>query len=262
MIRTTSLPVDHAVIAVPDLEAAAGLFAALGFHVTPPATHSARMGTANCCVMLRNAYLELIAVRANTPLNARWRQLLALGGGLRGLALRQLDMDAAAVVLRDGRVPFAEPVSFSRALSEADGAEELRFTVLRVAQTAPADLHLLFCRHDTPALLWRPETMLHENGATALQGITLQTANREAAYILSDVLRRAAAAALPAGEVTSLPVAFASSPGYLRLGIGRPNLDDIAERARNAGCTIAFSLPGRITARHVLLPVHLEFAMV
>jgi GNAT superfamily N-acetyltransferase len=146
MIRTTSLQVDHAVIAVPDLEAAAGLFAALGFHVTPPAAHSARMGTANCCVMLPDTYLEL-----------------------------------------------ADP---------------------------------------------------------------------EAAYILSDVLRGAAAAALPAAEVTSLPVAFASRPGRLRLGIGRPDLDDIAERARRAGCTIAFSLPSTMTARHALLPVQLDFAMV
>jgi hypothetical protein len=198
MIGTTSLQVDHAVIAVPDLEAAAGLFAALGFHVTPPAAHSARMGTANCCVMLPDTYLELIAARASTPLNACWRQLLALGGGLRGLALRQSDMDAAALVLRDGGVPCAKPVSFSRALSEVDGAAELRFTVLRVEQTTLADLHLLFCRHDTPALLWRPETMRHENGATALRGIARQTANPEAAYVLPDVLRRAAAAALPA----------------------------------------------------------------
>ena len=66
-----AIDIDHAGVAGRDLDLLAAAFERLGFKLTPRARHSGRrkpdgpvepFGTANRCIMLRQGYLELIAI--------------------------------------------------------------------------------------------------------------------------------------------------------------------------------------------------------
>src|SRR2546423_10690154 len=57
--------IDHAVIAVRDLDAAAGDFSELGFTLTPRGHHS--IGSQNHCIMLGSTYIELLVAPLAHP---------------------------------------------------------------------------------------------------------------------------------------------------------------------------------------------------
>lgn len=166
------LAIDHVVILVPDLEGAGSAFEDAGFHVTRQTRHSPAMGTANRCVMLEGSYIEIMGIVAETPANATWRSLLDAGAGIRGLALRSTDIEASARDLSAIGVA-AQPVRHFSRMTE-DG--ELRFSISRVEPDATPGLQCLVCQHHTAELLWRPETMIHANGASSLASIILPDA--------------------------------------------------------------------------------------
>jgi catechol 2,3-dioxygenase-like lactoylglutathione lyase family enzyme len=78
----TILGLDHVVIAVRDLDAAAAEWAALGFRLSPRGTHSEHMGSGNYTMMFGEDYLELLGVLAEKPHNAPLRGFLAKREGL------------------------------------------------------------------------------------------------------------------------------------------------------------------------------------
>jgi hypothetical protein len=59
------LAIDHAVIAIRDLDAAAESFSALGFTLTPRGYHS--IGSQNHCIMFARTYIELLAAPVAHP---------------------------------------------------------------------------------------------------------------------------------------------------------------------------------------------------
>ena len=67
--------IDHAVVAVKDLDAAAANWKQLGFTISPRGTHSAHMGTGNYTIMLGEDYMELLGVLDATEHNAPTRAL-------------------------------------------------------------------------------------------------------------------------------------------------------------------------------------------
>ncbi len=114
MDASLPLSLDHVVLLTGNLERVADLFTGLGFTVTPRTEHSPAMGTANRCVMLGSTYIEILTVVRNTERSAGWRDLLAQGGGLRGLALRTGDAVAACDVLNAAGLDAGEVLSFAR----------------------------------------------------------------------------------------------------------------------------------------------------
>ena len=159
---TLLLPIDHFVVLVPDLEAARAAFVDAGFNATPVARHSEAMGTANSCIMLKRTYVELLGMVAETPANEGWRELLAAGPGLKGIALASDDIEETAALLADKEIA-AEPVRhFSRAMPQG----ELRFSVIRLPRASTPGLQCIICQHLTPKLLWTRAAMRHANGAT------------------------------------------------------------------------------------------------
>ena len=62
--------IDHAVVVVKDLDAAAANWKQLGFTISPRGTHSAHMGTGNYTIMLGEDYMELLGVLNATEHNA------------------------------------------------------------------------------------------------------------------------------------------------------------------------------------------------
>ncbi|MDX3927815.1 MAG: VOC family protein [Shinella sp.] len=163
------LALDHVVLVVKDLQAAGQVFEAAGFHVTPEARHSPAMGTANRCIMLDGNYIELMGIVAETSANVTWRSLLALGAGIRGLALRSSDIEVSAGDLAAKGIAAEPARRFSR--MTPDG--ELRFSVIRIDSSVTPGLQCLLCQHHTPELLWRPEAMRHPNGASSLVCVAL-----------------------------------------------------------------------------------------
>ncbi|KQY99633.1 hypothetical protein ASD45_01610 [Pseudolabrys sp. Root1462] len=167
-----ALPLDHVVVLVRDLSAAGAAFEAAGFAVTRETRHSAEMGTANRCIMLNGSYVELMGIVAETPANTTWRELLASGAGVRGIAFRSDDVDAAAAALAEQGIKVGPVRNFSR--TTGDG--ELKFSVVRIDSAETPGMQCLVCQHHTPDLLWRPDAMRHTNGASRLTTVTFPEA--------------------------------------------------------------------------------------
>lgn len=161
---------DHVVIAVRDLAAAAAEWRALGFTLSPRGEHSAHMGSANHTVMLGPDYFELLGVTAPTAHNAPLREALAQGEGLEMLAFRTDDAAAGAEELRARGVATDGPLAFERPVPlPGGGTAPARFRVFRWPQDVrPGGVSVFACQHLTPDVVWLPELQRHANGATRL----------------------------------------------------------------------------------------------
>lgn len=162
MGASLSLPLDHVVLLTENLERVADLFAGLGFTMTPRTEHSPAMGTANRCVMLGTTYIEILTVVRNTERSAGWRELLAQGGGLCGLALRTGDAASACDALNAAGFDAGEVLSFAR---EDETGQSLRFRICRLPAAVTPGYRIIVCEHQTPDQLWRPTWTRHRNGA-------------------------------------------------------------------------------------------------
>src|SRR5512135_3534598 len=123
------LSIDHAVIAVRDLAAAAATFEALGFTLTPRGHHS--IGSQNHCIMFGSTYFELLAAPVEHPWLDYYRRV---GEGLAALALSTSDADAtyAALKSKGARPPMdlSRPVEGGVAkfrLVQIDGSPQIFF---------------------------------------------------------------------------------------------------------------------------------------
>jgi 4-hydroxyphenylpyruvate dioxygenase-like putative hemolysin len=153
--------IDHVVIAVRDLNAAAANFSALGFTLTPRGHHS--IGSENHCIMLGSTYIELLVA----PVAHAWLDYYrSFGEGLAAIALATSDADATYELLRGkGAKP---PMDLSR---PADGGVA-RFRLVQV-ENSP---QVFFVQHLTRELVWRPEWQAHANGALELVHASLRPA--------------------------------------------------------------------------------------
>jgi len=99
---TMTLQLDHAVIAVDDLDAAVQNYRALGFTVVRGGVHANR-ATHNALITFADeTYLELLAATGEPPIPGAidFGALLSGGEGLAGYALRADDLDAELARLR------------------------------------------------------------------------------------------------------------------------------------------------------------------
>ena len=183
--------IDHAVIMVRDLAAAAAQWTDLGFTVSPRGVHSAHVGAANHTVVFENDYVELLGVLRETEANAPSRAFLARrGDGIERLALATADAAAAADELRHAGIAATGPFAFGRPVPLPGGGEvEARFRIARwPVDVAPASVRLFVCEHLTPEAVWRPELQRHANTARRLKEIGIVAADPSA-----DAARMAAA---------------------------------------------------------------------
>jgi hypothetical protein len=132
------LAIDHAVIAVRDLDAAAADFRALGFTLTPRGHHS--IGSQNHCIMFGSTYLELLAAPKPHPWLDYYR---SFGEGLAAIALSTDDADAVARALG-----AKAPMDLSRPVE--GGVARFRLVQLDVP-------YVFVCQHLTRELVWRAE---------------------------------------------------------------------------------------------------------
>ena len=170
---------DHLVVAVRDLDAAAAAWRALGFTLSPRGLHSAHIGSANHTMMFGEDYLELLSPVAPTPHNEALRDFLTRREGLDRAAFTTTDAAAGAAALRARGVEAAGPVDFGRPVPMPDGrAAEARFSVFRWPEhVRPGGLGLFACQHHTPEAVWVPALKRHANGATGIRRVLVATAD-------------------------------------------------------------------------------------
>ncbi|HSV29226.1 MAG TPA: VOC family protein [Candidatus Omnitrophota bacterium] len=161
---------DHPVIAVRDLDAAAETFRRLGFALTPKGHHP-EWGTANCCAMFGQDYVELLAAEGSGAEAERVRAFTAKGEGMIGLSLSTQDGAAAVAALRKAGIDVSDPRSLSRKLDDEAGTTFMFSQVLLPSEATPGVAARLV-QHITAARERHPEWMAHPNGAFGIASVT------------------------------------------------------------------------------------------
>lgn len=156
---------DHVVVNVLGrLDEVAEHYVRLGFRLTPRGHHS--LGSSNNLAIFDSNYLELLGFLPGR--GERRADLWSHPPGLTGLVFKAEEPGPLHARLRESGVPVLDPLSFSRPVELADGTEDARFTVVRIAGDAVANGRVFFCHHATPELVWRPEWQVHPNAATSI----------------------------------------------------------------------------------------------
>ena len=261
---------DHVVVDVRDrMDEAAGVFASLGFQLTPRGYHT--LGSMNHLMMFATDYVELLGFGAG---GASRPELAPFPIGLNGLVFKTDDADAVHAHALSAGLPILPVQSFSR-LVELDGARrDARFRTTRLDPAKIAMGRVYFCEHATPELVWRPEWQSHPNGARAIARVIVATdqPGRTASLFRTlfgaeEVTEQAGKCVIAAGAARvelTIPAAIAAEFGnsaaepagrgdYLaaiELKIG--SLAETAERLR--------SVPGvRIEPRRIVVPAGAAF---
>jgi len=162
---------DHVGVVTRDLTALAGQFECLGFTLTPFARQSdGRIG--NRCAMLRNGYIELLAVVDPRAGSATLDRLLARYAGIHILAFAMADEQATLARLRRAGMAASGVVQLDRAVDDADpGGRRARFALIPAPDQPEGRINLV--RHLTPELLWQDRLLRHPNNAVELADVML-----------------------------------------------------------------------------------------
>ncbi|MBI05195.1 MAG: hypothetical protein CMI96_05195 [Pelagibacteraceae bacterium] len=175
---------DHVGWFVPEMEAAAPIFEALGFPLTPLTVHMNELpdgshvpsGTANRCGMIRRGYLEVLtrAHNINSPITAQMDASLARYTGIHLIALTVKDTEETTERLSESGFAPDPPVSLRRPVTLDDGGEgTAAFSVIRLPNDAMAEGRVQVLCQETPDVIWQPSVTAHANGAAMLSGILI-----------------------------------------------------------------------------------------
>ena len=168
MSRAVAL--DHIGIVGHDLAALAAQYEVLGFTLTPRALAGGGR-IANRCAMLRQGYLELMALAPGGS-SATLTRMLARHPGAHVIALAIEDTAATIARLRLAGIDCPEVEQSERAIAAADpSGPRARFAYLPVPEQPEARINLI--RHLTPQMLWQERFQNHPNHAVALEEVIL-----------------------------------------------------------------------------------------
>jgi len=223
---STLIGLDHAVIAVRDLDAAAAEWAALGFRLSPRGTHSPHMGSGNYTMMFGEDYIELLGVITEQPHNQGLRDFLAGREGLERCAFTTTNAAAGVAALQARGIAANGPVEFGRPVTMPDGsAAEARFSVMHwPAGEAPGGLRIFACQHHTRGAVWVPELQKQHNGVSGI--IRALVATPDPAGAAANMARLTGSAVQVEGAFHLVP----TGPGRADFGFAQR-----AEIARMAG---------------------------
>ena len=180
--------IDHAVVMVKDLDAAAENYRRLGFTISPRGTHSAHIGTGNYTIMFDPDYMELLGLLTATEHNAPARAFLdRQGEGIERIAFTAVDSAAGAEEIRARGFTPIGPTDFERPVTLPDGtvsAAKFRTFMWPTAE-APGGVRIFACQHKTRETVWIPELMRHANAAKRIKQTLIATPEpaKEAAHL-------------------------------------------------------------------------------
>jgi len=185
------LVIDHVAHFVADLDAAVGVFEALGFVATPRSDQSTRdangnamsAGQSNRCVMLDAGYLEILTPTLDTPTSRHTRAQMARYAGVHILAFGtpSAEQEHARLARHDFEpLPLIElqrAVNVARAEGATETQRIARFTVQRVPPERMPEGRVQFCEQHTPDCLWQPRYLCHANAVSALAAVLVCAAD-------------------------------------------------------------------------------------
>ncbi len=255
--------IDHLVLCVRDLDAAAATYERLGFQVGPRNRHP--WGTENRLIQFGSSYLELITVGVDAEIEPHRPNRFSFGAYVRdflarreGLAMLVLDSPGAvADADRFARVGIGafEPFFFERSGRRPSG-EEMRvaFTLAFAVDDTLPEAAFFVCEQHEPDNFWNPVLQEHANGARDVAAVTLAVPRpADHAGFLS------AFCGVPGREKTdgslTLPlrrdgrlrvVQNATQQGFTRFAVATPDLDRMTQRLSDAGFRFEIA-PDRLT---------------
>lgn len=198
---TTGRSIDHVVLAVRDLDAAAKTYEALGFTLTPRAAHEDRMGTSNRLAQFagRN-FIEILEVDRPDKLTphdfAKTPPFFSFGGhnkasvaareGLSMLVFASDDARADAARFEAAAVPTYEVFDFERQARLPDGQSvTVSFSLTFATSPDMPDLAFFVCQNRAQEYFWKPQFQSHGNGAQVMNAVYLGSPEpeRDAAFV-------------------------------------------------------------------------------
>lgn len=176
------LGIDHPLVVVRDLDAVADRYAELGFAPCPPGRHP--WGTGMRVVQFDGCSIELMGVHDEALIDVHGFDGFAFGRyvrdqlqereGISLLALHSEDAegDAAKVVARG--IACTGTIEFGRDVRLTDGRVDRTRTTLKVLRDPDLPRLANFAVHQhRPELIFRPEWLVHPNGACGIHRVTI-----------------------------------------------------------------------------------------
>ncbi|MSO90984.1 MAG: VOC family protein [Acetobacteraceae bacterium] len=180
-----ALGLDHVGIAGADLSALAATYEKLGFQLTPLARHAGKrtqdgpvvpFGTGNRCIMLRQGYLELIAIVDPGAFSNTLDRFLARYAGIHIIALNVADADSNLARLRRAGFDVPGIAYLERPVDDADPTgPRAKFARLPLPDAPEGRIQLI--QHLTPEAIWQERFLSHPNSAVALEDVVLVVAD-------------------------------------------------------------------------------------
>jgi catechol 2,3-dioxygenase-like lactoylglutathione lyase family enzyme len=164
--------IDHVLIGVRDLDAAAARWEKLGFHCTPRGRHIG-WGTGNYCIMFADDYIELLGIIDPAQFTNNLEKFIATREGLMGLAFSAADEVGCAAALRKAGLHPDGPKVLKRELELPGGTVLPEFGLVMLPAAETPALSAFVCVHKTPDLVRQPEWLRHANRATGLVSMTI-----------------------------------------------------------------------------------------
>ncbi len=175
--------IDHVVLAVHDLDAAAAFYLSLGFQVGARNRHP--WGTENRIIQFRTSFIELVTMGTTADdvpdhapgrfnFGAFIRDYLHVRQGFAMLVLDSRDARADAALFARLGIGAFEPFSFERTARRPDGsATPVSFTLAFAQDIAAPDCGFFVCQHHAPEAFWNPAFQQHANGASAIAAVAV-----------------------------------------------------------------------------------------
>jgi hypothetical protein len=188
-MRGMTLPIDHLVLPVADLDIARTRLTALGFTVAPVGVHP--FGTINCCVYLPGGtFLEPLAIgdpseadaaiREGNVFVARNRAFRARHGdnGFLALVFGTADANADDRRFHDAAISAGRMLEFSRHFVDAAGkTDTASFRLAFAAERGSRETFFFTCERVNAPKVDRSALARHANGVSELKGVLLVAEN-------------------------------------------------------------------------------------
>lgn len=181
----TAIGLDHVALFSPTLESIAFQYEQLGFCLTPLSQHSSppapglepvKRGTANRCAMLRQGYLELLAVVDPDLDGLGVPEALARYQGVHILAFHTDSPEDTQDRLQ--AAGFTATIAhLERSVQTPEGTGLARFVQVRTPNNAMPEGRVFMLQHPTRELVWQPQYLSHPNTAVALAEIMVAVAD-------------------------------------------------------------------------------------
>ena len=172
---------DHIVHAVADLDAAAGLYRALGFTVGARNRHP--WGTHNHIVQLPGFFIELLTLAEPDKMSGDLfsatfgeynRDFIARGDGLSMLVLESHAAAEDEAAFRAADIAASAAMRFDREATKPDGSPvKVAFTLAFAKGTQAPDINFFTCQQHYPENFWNPAFQRHDNTVRAVAGVVL-----------------------------------------------------------------------------------------